>query len=146
MVHAITNKKSLFTTFEACFGTESTVINKEIESKINDLFSKYSSIEEELSAYVLNSDNHIRKVFDNVGLIPFLSKMKFDNLFVLSNGQVGLTIYFELNEESKKIFIDEVVDDWGEKIGCFQDVAIYEKGKCLFSSTTHEDCYSFNEK
>lgn len=28
MVHAITNKKSLFTTFEACFGTESAVINK----------------------------------------------------------------------------------------------------------------------
>ena len=146
VVYGITNGTPLYVSFTECFGTESPIINKVIESKIKELINKYSTLKDELTVFLWNSDNYINRAFSDVGLIPFLSKTEFKYLFMLKNGEVGLTLFFKLNDDSKEIFIKRVVDDWGNNIACFQDVAIYENGEGLFGSITHEDWYSFKDK
>lgn len=125
------------------FGDESERVAEAMSNKIREFFSNYPSFEKELLSFIWNDDNYINDSFSKIGLKQFYIKGALRDLFQLKNGQVGLTLFFQLNETSKGIFINQVVDDWGEKIGTFQDVEIYNGDKELFSSITHEDMYSF---
>jgi hypothetical protein len=128
------------------FGDESERVKQETSHKIKDFFSNYSSLEKELLSFIWSDDNYINNGFSKIGLKEFYIKGILKDLFQLKNGQVGLTLFFRLSEKSKSIFIDQVVDDWGESIGNFQDVEIYDGNKLLFSSITHEDMYSFYDR
>lgn len=143
-VHSVINKRRLNEQHLHCFGEESEKINNEIFQQIEGILLKYSSIPQQLIDFIWNSDNYINDVFSKINLKKHFKKAELKDLYMLKNGQIGLTLYFELNEQTKNIFINEVDDDWGEKIGYFQDASIDENGLEIFSSITHEDMYFYN--
>ena len=143
LVGAILNNTDIYAGYDSWFGDQSEKAKNEMTAKIKTFFSHYPSIEEDMLSFIWNDDNYINECFSKIGLKPFYVKGALKDLFQLKNGQVGLTMFFRLNEESRKIFVERIVDDWGEKIGQFQDAAICEGDKALFSSITHEDWYFF---
>lgn len=137
------DKVGIYSGYDNWFGDQSKKVKEEMSAKIKAFFSHYPSIEQDLLSFIWNDDNYINECFNKIGLKSFYLKGTLKDLFQLKNGQVGLVLFFKLNEESRKIFVEQIVDDWGKKIGFFQDVDIYEGDQILLSSITHEDFYSF---
>ncbi len=143
LTNSILNNKPFYYEHVKWFEDQSERVKEEMTIKIKAFLALHSSIESHLLSFIWNSNNNINECFTKIRLKPFYLKGIFKDIFQLKNSQVGLTMFFELNKESIKIFVDEVKDDWGEKICYFQDVAIYEDNQVIFSSITHEDHYSF---
>ncbi len=114
----------------------------DIKKRINDCYACHLNIEKELTNYFWKHD----KIFKSMGFDRYFLKFKFESLYELKNGIDSIDMYLRLDDDLKKIFIDEVKDDWGDKINGFQDPAIYLNGKCIFASISHEDAYFWHIK
>lgn len=143
LVHVLLYGTPLYLRFENAFGDRTKEIEGAMKERIGAFIAENCSLPKALEEFVFQGQNYISKAFHEVGLLPFLLKTEFKDLYALKNGQVGLTIFFPLNEEVKEIFEKTVIDDWGERIAYFQNLAVYENGKMSFASTTHEDFYTF---
>lgn len=117
---------------------EERIIAK-MQARSKELFAKYPNIIEELTNHFWKKDI----AFKAIGLDAYFIKMNINNIYYLKNSLYSLTLTFKLNDETRKIFVEKVVDDWGNNISYFQDPTITSNGKMLLSSCTHEDWYNF---
>lgn len=123
------------------FIENSEVIEKDIVSRICKLYDEFPTIIEDCTNYLLSEGKYIYDAFNEVGLLKKIEKVCLKGLRSLRVGQIEIYVTFTLDEEAKKIFNDVIVDDWGHKIYCFQDVELFEDDKPIFGSVTHEDFY-----
>ena len=138
-----TKGKKLYAKYldENAFIENSEVIEKDIVSRIYKLYDEFPTIIEDCTNYLLSEGKYIYDAFNEVGLLKKIEKVCLKGLRSLRVGQIEIYVTFTLDEEAKKIFNDVIVDDWGHKIYCFQDVEFFEDDKPIFGSVTHEDFY-----
>ncbi len=136
LTYKMTTGKKLSNSY---FRVNQEEILNDIENIIKECYARHIEIEKILTEAFWKKD----ETFKRFGLDKYFIKFSFGSLYDLKNGLDRLDIFFQLNDDVRNIFIEQIVDDWGNKVDQFQDPTIYKNGQCIFSCITHEDIYSW---
>lgn len=117
----------------------------EILAEVGAFIDSYLYLESDLIEFFLKSNNRYSIKLKEIGLDQYFLYGHLTDLYLIKNGRVNFCLTFALNEETKTLFIDHIVDDWHGLLPGFKDPVIKRNGEVIYYSDPHKDFYFFGE-